>query len=217
MRASRTRDAEWCHHGVNLGSSIARSFNHDVVCRLWGFHGARMTSLPGIVAYSTTGTRIAIADWDKILIWGLNGEVLMDGEAGSRYYDMVWDPRFCHDHVVLKPILLKAGSVVRQMAFGRHDNELVALTSSRLQIWELGASGTGRRVVHDLDERAHERESTAWSWLGRDISHPQGLAAGGAPLRPLGHGSNAARRLDSYRRRGWVGSSSRPMGAELRD
>jgi hypothetical protein len=150
MRARRPRDAEWCYHGVNLGSSIARSFKHDVVGRLWGFHGARMTSLTGIAACSTTCTRSAIADWDKILIWALNGEVLMDGEAGSRYYDMVWDPRFCHDHVVLKPILLLAGSVVRQMVFGRHDNELVALTSSRLQIWELGASGMGRRVVHGL-------------------------------------------------------------------
>jgi hypothetical protein len=155
-RARRTHNSEWCDHGVDLGGSLARSFNHDVVGRLWGYHGAPMTSLPGIVAHSENGTRIAIAEWDKILIWALNGDVLMDGEASSRYYDMVWDQRFCHDHVVLKPILLKAGSVVRQMAFGRHDNELVALTSSRLQIWHLGASGTGRRVVHDLDERGQE-------------------------------------------------------------
>jgi hypothetical protein len=144
---------------VNLDSSLTRSFDKDVVGRLWGYKGAPMTSLPGIVTYSSNATRIAIADWDKILIWALNGDALIDYDAGSRYYDMVWDKIFHHDHVVLKPILLKAGSVVRQMAFGRNENELVALTSKGLQIWNLGASGTGSRVLHYLDDE-RELEST---------------------------------------------------------
>lgn len=159
IRARRTYNYHVCNHLVNLDSSLTRSFNRDVVGRLWGYTGASMTSLPGIVAYSRHATRIAIADWDKILIWALSGDVLMDCDAGSRYYDMVWDSRFRHEHVVLKPILLQAGSVVRQMAFGSNENELVVLTSKGVQIWNLGASGTGRRVLHYLDETGKE-EST---------------------------------------------------------
>jgi hypothetical protein len=124
----------------------------EVVGRLWGYNQAPVTSLPGVVAYSQNGSRIAIADWDKILVWALNGEALADGNIGSQYYDMVQENKLEQNHVVLKPILLKAGSVVRQMAFGGMEDELAVLTSGGLQIWNLGPSGTGKREVHHLDE-----------------------------------------------------------------
>jgi hypothetical protein len=152
IRARKTVDHDVCRHLINLDSCLTRSFETHVVSRLWGYRPP-MTSLPGIVAYSRNATRMAVADWDKILIWALNGQVLVDGDTGSRYYDTVWDDNFEHDHVVLKPILLKAGSVVRQMAFGANENELVALISTGFQVWNLGASGTGKRELHHLDER----------------------------------------------------------------
>jgi hypothetical protein len=152
IRARRTSDHNICRHLVNFDTGLTGSFNTEVVGRLWGYR-APMTSLPGIVAYSQNAMRIAVADWDRILVWPLNGQVLIDGDAGSRYYDKIWDDGFEHDHVVLKPILLKAGSVVRQMAFGETENELVALTAGGLQIWNMGASGTGKRILHHLDER----------------------------------------------------------------
>jgi hypothetical protein len=153
IRARRTSDHDVFCPLVNLDTDVTRSFDTEVVGRLWGYNQAPVSSLPGIVAYSRNGTRIAVADWDKILIWALNGKVLVDGDTGSRHYDMFWDDNFEHDLVVLKPILLKAGSVVRQMAFGGNENELVVLTSGGLQMWNLGPSGRGKRALHHLDER----------------------------------------------------------------
>ena len=132
--------------------SFIRLSGKIVVARLWGYSQARVTSLPGVVAYSPKGSRIAIADWDKILVWALSPEVLVDDDTGTRYYDTTWDVNFENDVVVLKPILLKAGSVVRQMAFGGMEDELAVLTSGGLQIWNLGPSGTGKRELHHLDE-----------------------------------------------------------------
>lgn len=123
-----------------------------VVARLWGYSQARVTSLPGIVAYSLQGSRIAIADWDKILVWALSPEVLVDDNTGTRYYDTTWDDNFENDVVVLKPILLKAGSVVRQMVFGRTENELVVLTTIGVQIWNLGPSAKGMKILRYLDK-----------------------------------------------------------------
>ena len=131
--------------------NLIRSSGTAVVARLWGFSQARVTSLPGIVAYSLKGSRIAIADWDKILVWALSPEILVDDDTGTRYYDMTWDDNFENDVVVLKPILLKAGSVVRQMVFGRSENELVVLTTVGVHIWNLGPSAKGMKILHYLD------------------------------------------------------------------
>jgi hypothetical protein len=151
IRAHRTLSYTTCSHLVDLDINFRTLLRFEVVGRLWGYNQAPVTSLPGVVAYSRNGSRIAIADWDKILVWALNGEALADGNTGSQYYDMVQENKLEQDHVVLKPILLKAGSVVRQMAFGRIEDELAVLTSGGLQIWNLGPSGTGRREEHHLD------------------------------------------------------------------
>ena len=148
-----------CTHLVDLDVNFRTLLGAEVVGRLWGYNQAPVTSLPGVIAYSPNGSRIAIADWDKILVWALNGEVLVDGNTGSQYYDMVQENKLEHNHVVLTPILLKAGSVVRQMAFGRIEDELAVLTSGGLQIWNLGPSGTGKREVHHLDEGDSYRPS----------------------------------------------------------
>jgi hypothetical protein len=152
VRAYRTVYSNVCSHLVDLDISFRTLLGAEVVGRLWGYNQAPVTSLPGVTAYSPNGSRIAIADWDKIFVWALNGEALVDGNTGSQYYDMVQERRLEQNHVVLKPILLKAGSVVRQMAFGRIEDELVTLTSGGLQVWNLGPSGTGKRELHDLDE-----------------------------------------------------------------
>jgi hypothetical protein len=152
VRAHRRVYYAVCSHVVDLDISFRTLLEAEVVGRLWGYNQAPVTSLPGVVAYSRNGSRIAIADWDKILVWALNGEVLTDGNIGSQYYDMVQENKLEQNHVVLKPILLKAGSVVRQMAFGRIEDELAVLTSGGLQIWNLGPSGTGKRELHHLDE-----------------------------------------------------------------
>ena len=85
-------------------------------------------------------------------MWALNPEILVDDDLGSRYYDTAWDDNFENDMVVLKPILLKARSVVRQMVFGKTEDELVASTSTGIQIWNLVPSATGKRMLRYLDE-----------------------------------------------------------------
>jgi hypothetical protein len=152
VRAHRTLSSTICSHLIDLDVNFRTLLRAEVVGRLWGYNQAPVTSLPGVVAYSRNGSRIAIADWDKILVWALNGEALVDGNTGSQYYDMVQENRLEQNHVVLKPILLKAESVVRQMAFGGMEDELAVLTSGGLQIWNLGPSGTGKRELHHLDE-----------------------------------------------------------------
>lgn len=152
VRAHRTLSYTICSHLVDMDINFRTLLGAEVVGRLWGYNQAPVTSLPGVVAYSRNGSRIAIADWDKILVWALNGEALADGHTGSQYYDMVQENKLEQNHVVLKPILLKAGSVVRQMAFGGMEDELAVLTSGGLQIWNLGPSGTGKRELHYLDE-----------------------------------------------------------------
>jgi hypothetical protein len=131
--------------------NLIRSSGTVVVARLWGLSQTRVTSLPGIVAYSLKGSRIAIADWDKILVWALSPDVLVDDDTGTRYYDTTWDDNLENDVVVLKPILLNAGSVVRQMVFGRSENELVVLTTVGVHIWNLGPSAKGMKVLRYLD------------------------------------------------------------------
>ena len=151
LRARRTCDWHRCSHHVDFDSNLIRSLDTKVVARLWGYSVARVTSLPGIVAYSRKGSRVAIADWNRILVWALSPDILVDNDTGSRYYDTAWDDNFENDVVVLKPILLKAGSVVRQMVFGRSENELVALTSIGVQVWNLGPSATGKRILRYLN------------------------------------------------------------------
>ena len=133
--------------------NLIRLSGKVVVARLWGYSQARVTSLPEIVAYSLKGSRIAIADWDKILVWALSPEVLVDDDIGTRYYDTTWDDSFENDVVVLKPILLKAGSVVRQMVFGRTENELIVLTTIGVQIWNLGPSAKGMKIMRYLEKK----------------------------------------------------------------
>ena len=152
LRARRTCDQHRGSRLVDFDVNLVRSSGTVVVARLWGFSQARVTSLPGIVAYSLKGSRIAVADWDKILVWALSPEVLVDDDTGTRYYDTTWDDNFENDVVVLKPILLKAGSVVRQMVFGRTENELVVLTTIGVHIWNLGPSAKGMKILRYLDK-----------------------------------------------------------------
>jgi len=152
LRARRTYDRHRGSRLVDFDINLIRLSGTVVVARLWGYSQARVTSLPGIVAYSLKGSRIAIADWDKILVWALSPEVLVDDDTGTRYYDPTWDDNFENDVVVLKPILLKAGSVVRQMVFGRTENELVVLTTIGVQIWNLGPSAKGMKILRYLDK-----------------------------------------------------------------
>jgi hypothetical protein len=163
IRVHRIVSYTICSHVVDMDINFRTLLRAEVVGRLWGYNQAPATSLPGVVAYSRNGSRIAIADWDKILVWALNGEALVDGNTGSQYYDMVQENKFEQNHVVLKPILLKAGSVVRQMAFGRMEDELAVLTSEGLQIWNLGPSGTGKRELHHLDEWDSDCPGLDWT------------------------------------------------------
>jgi hypothetical protein len=153
LRARRTCDQHRGSRLVDFDMNLIRLPGKVVVARLWGYSQARVTSLPEIVAYSLKGSRIAIADWDKILVWALSPEVLVDDDTGTRYYDTTWDDSFENDVVVLKPILLKAGSVVRQMVFGRTENELVVLTTIGVQIWNLGPSAKGMKIMRYLEKK----------------------------------------------------------------
>ncbi len=126
-----------------------------------------VATFPGVVAHSRKSSRIAIAKWDRIYVWTVDPNHLSDllehegfSVVSSQYYDhdKVWDHNLNHEVVELKPIVLNAESVVRKMIFGESEDQLIALTSTGLQLWNMGPSGTGKRSTAILEEKPDEQE-----------------------------------------------------------
>lgn len=107
--------------------------------------------MTAVMAFAQNGTRIAIAYWDKILVWALQPDVLAGKLIGGEWvhdwiYERTVDENLKCSLVELKPILLKADAVVHKMAFTASENELVTITDRSVQIWNLGPSAIGRRT-----------------------------------------------------------------------
>jgi len=124
-----------CRHTVELDSIplVRRESGLSVVARLWGWR-AQSSTLTGLetVAISKKGTRIAISDWDRVLVWSLEPRALceevddLDSDNEQRrqaadamkYYDRVEDEELGCFVVELKPIVLKLdGAVARKMVW----------------------------------------------------------------------------------------------------
>ncbi|KAK2760353.1 hypothetical protein FQN54_002423 [Arachnomyces sp. PD_36] len=161
-----------CGHVMNL--KRGRRFNQWlVVARLWGYRKPS-DSIGGIIATSSGGTRIAIANWNAIYVWALNPhEIIEENEAG--YYrtpratstspsssfsspspnaeevEKARNKSAALDEtdpgmVELKPIVLPLEAVCFKLQFVEgEEDELVALTDRGAMSWSLGPSGKGRR------------------------------------------------------------------------
>jgi hypothetical protein len=164
LRSSKTTPEDDCTHAINLDvhHAIASTPSIRVVARLWGFKHP-ITTMPAVMAYSEKGTRIAIANWDKIFVWPLLPKALAEvGLYHQDIYKKTYDSNLKCYLVELKPIVLKADAVVHKMAFTASEDDLVSITDRGLQMWNLGPSATGRRSVellHD-EENGEMKEGT---------------------------------------------------------
>lgn len=80
LRSQTRMDPEDCDHKVNLQRMAHLSAqSSSIVARLWGWEEMN-TNLTGkeSVAVSSGGTRIAIAMWDKVLIYAINPKLLCE-------------------------------------------------------------------------------------------------------------------------------------------
>ena len=75
-------ESDDCDHVVDLTDTGGSYGDLRVVARLWGWNRELLThsSLTALdsVCISPKGTRIAIACWDRILVWSLNPEILAE-------------------------------------------------------------------------------------------------------------------------------------------
>lgn len=80
LRSHNRYYPEGCEHRVSLSRMTHVSANNStIVARLWGWEETHSNfSGKDIVAVSPGGTRIAIAMWNKILVYPLNPKVLCD-------------------------------------------------------------------------------------------------------------------------------------------
>ena len=123
-----------------------------LAARLWGYRQSE-TSLGNVFAFSYKGCRIAMADWNRILVWPLNPKGLVECvDVREEEYYYTRSPNT--GMVELMPIVLESEGVVFKMHFNQEDEDMLyALTDRGLMCWELGPSCRGRRRVEKLDPR----------------------------------------------------------------
>jgi hypothetical protein len=193
-------DATECTHSADMDRCASlRAAQSRVVARLWGWQPSE-SSLAGESNLACCDTRIAIANWDRILVWSLSPKALIDEandpapppnqstqidddddsddemhvevlpEAGERKRDPAWTYPKVYDenmegwYVELKPIILNTGKgvVIRQLIWKDTDTLLVR-TDRGMQVWNVGASATGKRtqalLAMDLSSESGETDT----------------------------------------------------------
>ena len=147
----------FCNRQCDLNTVQPADSTNKIVARLWGFHAPQTNKL-GVITTSPKGSRIAIADWSKIMIWALDPLELIeevdqdsvDDEAplvtGREYFE-----RELNDYVkdtgtiaLIRPVTLLSddGAVVRQMKFAEGHSEgedtLIVMTDRGMVVYYLG-------------------------------------------------------------------------------
>lgn len=135
------------------------SLEHLVVAQLEGLDVHTQSSLGIVMAVSQDSRRIALATWDRILVYALDPRAFLERTpglplAGGFKADNAYLERCGHDYyhksseyeniVGLRPVELPKAGVVFSMAF-RGQNELWGLTDQGLVKWRFGARCDGRR------------------------------------------------------------------------
>ena len=167
----------FCNRQCDLNTVQPADSTNKIIARLWGFHAPQTNKL-GVIATSPQGTRIAIADWSKIMIWPLDPlelvdegkEYFVDDETplvtGKEYFE-----RELNDHVkdtstiaLLRPVTLvmEDGAVVRQMKFAEDhlegEDTLIVMTDRGMVVFHLGPQAKGLREIRTWRKPRTEHE-----------------------------------------------------------
>ncbi|KAI9721103.1 MAG: hypothetical protein M1812_002584 [Candelaria pacifica] len=110
------------------------------------------SSLGTVMAVSQQGRRIAMADWDRLLVWALEPETFQVGDpydyqSGNfrRFYGCDEDDSILR----IKPLRLPKQGVIHRLCFTGEDR-LYAIADSGLMRWDVGPSCSNKRKFEPL-------------------------------------------------------------------
>ena len=129
-----------CDHNIHLDKG-RRSSSWTALALLAGFKQC-LSSLGTPIAISPGGTRIAAANWSRVLIWSIDPRVLHQGEL-QRYFP-ARDYNMRKGIGRLRPSLLSSEGVVYKMLWA-NETQLYATTDQGLANWDIGHMSEGRR------------------------------------------------------------------------
>ena len=130
-----------CGHEIDLDKG-RRSSSWTALALLAGFKQRCLSSLGTIVAISPRGTRIAAANWSRVLFWSVNPEMLDQGDL--QHYFPACDYNMKKDIGRLRPTLLPSEGVVHKLLW-TNETQLYASTDQGLVKWDIGHMSEGRR------------------------------------------------------------------------
>ncbi|KAI9700729.1 MAG: hypothetical protein M1836_002098 [Candelina mexicana] len=111
------------------------------------------SSLGTVMAVSQQGRRIAMADWDRLLVWALEPETFQVGDpynyqSGNfrRFYGCDEDDAILR----IEPLQLPTQGVMHRLCFTGEDR-LYAIADSGPMRWDLGPSCSNKRSFETLD------------------------------------------------------------------
>lgn len=138
--------ANSCCHQIHLDKGRkCRSWR--VLTLLAGFQRCP-SSLGTVVAVSSGGTRIAAANWARVLVWSVDPKVLDQGELQHYFPARDYNSRKGIGRV--RPSLLSSEGVVYQMSW-TNETQLYATTDQGLAKWDIGHMSEGRRENLSLE------------------------------------------------------------------
>lgn len=135
-----------CCHNIHLDKGRIRHSTWRALALLAGFKRCP-SSLGTVVAISPGGTRIAAADWARVLVWSLDPQVL---EGELQQYFPARDYNIRKGIGRLRPTLLSSEGVVYKM-FWTDETQLYATTDRGLANWNIGHMSEGRRESLSLE------------------------------------------------------------------
>ena len=147
VRAQSRLSVHSCCHNIHLDKGRIRHSTWRALAFLAGFKRCP-SSLGTVVAISPGGTRIAAADWARVLVWSLDPQLLDRGELQQYFPTRDYNVRKGMGR--LRPTLLSSEGVVYKL-FWTNETQLYATTDQGLAKWNIGHMSEGRRESLSLE------------------------------------------------------------------
>ncbi|KAI9659881.1 MAG: hypothetical protein M1821_001233 [Bathelium mastoideum] len=152
------------HRNISVGSFDSYD-ERKVVAKLCGYDATMQTSIGPILAISLQGTRVAIAFWDRVLVWAIEPEAFLNPSVGTPSVDVdvrdeagdvgyltgcgaTFYRKFQSSSglIYILPVELDNLTVVYKLAFTGEDI-LFGLTSHGVISWDMRPGCARRRIM----------------------------------------------------------------------
>lgn len=141
VRADSYMSSGSCNHNIHLDKGRKYSV-WTALAYMAGLKQRHPSSLGTVLAISPGGTRIAAADWSRVLVWSVDPKLLNTGEL--QQYFPACDYNMRKGIGRLRPTLLSSEGVVHKMLW-TNETQLYASTDQGLAKWDIGHMSTGQR------------------------------------------------------------------------